>query len=162
MDSFLLPPRVQSQPIKKPKQCGLLLASLTSLPCKTFPAKEAPLFAGKKVVCNFPDLAFALQGKEKRELICQKQTGPKTANKFHTLGSGPCCPQHGVLDTENGVLWGRETRGAVERRGSEVSGLARILRLWGRRRETDIKILPTLRLYVFSRSHETRRHLPHH
>lgn len=41
VDSFPLPPRVQSQPIKKSKQCGLLPASLTSLACKTFPAKGA-------------------------------------------------------------------------------------------------------------------------
>ena len=39
VESFPLPPRVQSQPIKKSKQCGLLPASLTSLACKTFPAE---------------------------------------------------------------------------------------------------------------------------
>lgn len=74
-----LPPRVQSPPIKQPKQCGLCPASLTSLACKTFPAKQAAFFAGggEKEVCNFPDLAIALEriGKGERTHF-QKQTGP--------------------------------------------------------------------------------------
>lgn len=132
MDSFPLPPRVQSQPIKKPKQCGLLLASLTSLACKTFPAKEEPLFAGKKWYVIFLTWPLLWRGrKRERELThFQKQTGPKTANKFHTPGSRACCPEHGVPNTDNGVLWGRETPGSAERLGSPVWS-PRILRRWG-------------------------------
>lgn len=78
VDSFPLPPRVQSQPIKKPKQCGLLLASLTSLACKTFPAKEAPLFAGKKKYIIFLTWLLLLRGrKSERELISRNKQGPR-------------------------------------------------------------------------------------
>lgn len=113
VDSFPLPPRVQSQPIKKPKQCGLLLASLTSLACKTFPAKEAPLFAGKKKYVIFLTWPLLLEGKEKRGNSFPETNGARDSKqKSSTFRAwGPAVESTGsrIQKTENGVLWGPET-----------------------------------------------------
>lgn len=59
-----------------------------SLACKTFPANQATLFAGKggKKACNFPDLAFAL-GKMGMKLIFINRVF-RAANEVHALGRG--------------------------------------------------------------------------
>lgn len=132
-DSFPLPPRVQSQPIKNPKQCGLLLASLTSLAPKTFPAKEAPVFAGETEVI-FLTWPLLLRGrKNERELVSRNEQGLKIANKFHTPVSG--AQPNKAFSGGSGIPRGCRALGAP--------GGGRVLRL-GRGGWLDIKILPTL------------------
>ena len=141
MDSFPLPPRVQSPPIKQPKQCGLLPASLTSLACKTFPEKE------KKSVIF---LTWPLLWRERER---EREPFPETNGQTRDIQCcGPAVPSAAVQDAENHVLWRLQTRRLPWALGP---GLARSWtgRLGGGAR--DIQILPARRLTVFSSSHET-------
>lgn len=105
--SFPLPPRVQSQPIKNPKQCGLRPASLA---CKTFPANEATLFAGRKKYVIF--LTWPLLGgdEERERSHFHKQTSPEAANEVHAAVSGPADRRAAVWNAEGSVRWGGGTR----------------------------------------------------
>lgn len=111
----------------------------------------------EKEVCNFPDLALVLEREKENALVSTNR--PKTVNKVPPV-SRSCFPELGSRHPGNRGWWGRETRRTPSALGLGSLERSRTMGLAGG--ETDITVFPTLRPNLFSCSHETTHHLPHH